>query len=112
MSSQDFDPLDVLGPPAPPVASTWQPSDDLPTAFISPPQKYVCVDCGSCTDGRQVTPGSFLIEVGLWLFGILPGLIYSLWRLTNRHVGCTACGGRQLVPSDTPRGRQLAAGPR
>ena len=32
----------------------------------------MCVDCGSCTDGRQVTPGSFVIEVGLWLFGLLP----------------------------------------
>ena len=67
----------------------------------------ICSTCG--TTGRSVTttPGSFFIELLLWLFFLLPGLIYSIWRLTNKKTGCASCGGTALIPLDSPRGQKL-----
>jgi hypothetical protein len=46
------------------------------------------------------------MEIALWLFLILPGLIYSVWRLTSREKVCGICGGR-MIPINSPRGQQL-----
>lgn len=68
----------------------------------------VCLTCGSKGEKpKTVTPGSFLLEVALWLLFILPGVIYSIWRLTARHKACSLCGGRNLVPEDTPAAKQF-----
>ena len=67
----------------------------------------ICPRCGSHGPEKVVTPGSFLIELALWLFFLLPGLIYSIWRLTARKKVCSSCGADGLIPVDTPRGQQL-----
>jgi hypothetical protein len=68
----------------------------------------ICTSCGSRAPSKTVTRGSFLIEVILWLCFIIPGVIYSLWRLTTRSQACSACGATSLVPADSPVGRKLA----
>lgn len=68
----------------------------------------ICSTCGHFGPAVTTTPGSFLIELVLWLFFLLPGLIYSIWRLTNKKTGCSACGGTALIPRSSPRGQQLA----
>lgn len=70
----------------------------------------VCRDCGTRSEPVQTTPGSLLIELVLWLCFIVPGLIYSLWRLSARHDACAACGSRKLVPADSPVGRRIVQG--
>ena len=67
----------------------------------------VCARCGGYVYPRRVTNGSILIELVLWLCFFVPGLIYSIWRLTTRHRACPLCGSRELVPEDSPRGREL-----
>ncbi|MCK9356289.1 MAG: hypothetical protein M0R22_03945 [Dehalococcoidia bacterium] len=52
--------------------------------------------------------GSFWIELILWIFFILPGLVYSLWRLTTRTRVCPKCGEPNMIPLDTPKGQELA----
>ncbi len=54
--------------------------------------------------------GSFLVELALWLFFLLPGLIYTIWRLTTKREGCSHCGAADVVPVDSPVGRQLVEG--
>ena len=71
--------------------------------------KYVCAVCGSPTDGKRVTPGSLGLELLLWLFFLLPGIIYSAWRLASRRESCGVCGASEIVPVETPRGQMLAA---
>jgi len=61
-----------------------------------------CMTCGSEGDPVAKTKGSLLIEIVLWLCLIVPGLIYSVWRLTSRHSACSVCGATNLVPCDTP----------
>jgi hypothetical protein len=55
--------------------------------------------------------GSIGTEVILWCFFLLPGLLYSLWRLGSSSNGCTKCGSNQLIPLDSPRAAVLLATP-
>jgi hypothetical protein len=67
-----------------------------------------CTRCGTVASPKRHTRGSFLIELVLWCCLIVPGLIYSLWRLTTRAWVCRACGSTEIIPPDSPRARQLA----
>lgn len=67
-----------------------------------------CKDCGSVAEPKTATRGSMGMEVILWLCFLVPGLIYSVWRLTSKHDVCAACGSENLVPLASPAGKQLA----
>lgn len=70
----------------------------------------ICKGCGTAGDGgKTVTDGSFAVEIVLWLFFLVPGFIYSIWRLTTRHQACGKCGSKELIPLDSPIGKQLVA---
>lgn len=56
-----------------------------------------------------VTKGQFWTEVILWLLFLLPGLVYSVWRLASRTDGCASCGSQSLIPVDSPLGEKIAA---
>ena len=62
-----------------------------------------CVACGTRSDGKQKARGSTLVELALWLTFLLPGLIYSVWRLGNKYRACPACGSAELIPIDSPK---------
>ena len=55
--------------------------------------------------GKTVTRGSIWIEIILWLCLIVPGLIYSIWRLTTRRQVCSACGAASASLSSKARRR-------
>lgn len=76
--------------------------------MLVPPkgQPMVCTTCGHHGPAKRHTRGSMLIEIVLWLMFLIPGLIYSLWRLSTRRQVCGACGGEALVPPDTPAGKK------
>ena len=67
----------------------------------------VCTTCGHHGPAKKHVRGSFLIELILWLCLIIPGLIYSVWRLTGQQTVCTSCGASTLVPETSPVGRRL-----
>ena len=67
----------------------------------------ICTKCGTAGPPQKTTKGSFLIEVLLWLCFLLPGLLYSLWRLNTRKATCSGCGSGNLVPVDSPVGKKL-----
>lgn len=69
----------------------------------------VCTQCGSIDSVKKITPGSFAIEIVLWLCFLIPGLIYSLWRLAARRKGCGVCGSAALVPAASPMGRKITS---
>lgn len=64
-----------------------------------------CIQCHENAPSKNVTDGYFLLEVALWAFFIVPGILYSLWRLTTRHKACRACGSANLVPSHSDRAK-------
>ena len=69
----------------------------------------ICTACGSTGKTKSETPGSIFIEILLWLCFIVPGLIYSIWRMSRRHKVCAACGSAALVPASSPVGQRLVA---
>jgi len=68
-------------------------------------QRSVCTACGFAGGPRKQVPGSFAIEIVLWCFFAVPGLIYSLWRLTSAHGVCPYCERDAMVPYPSPRAR-------
>lgn len=70
--------------------------------------RFICPACGTRGEPKSVTKGSIWIELVLWLCFLIPGLIYSIWRLSSRVKGCRVCGATPMIPANTPRGRALA----
>lgn len=68
----------------------------------------ICTVCHHQGQAKQRTSGSTGIELVLYLLFIVPGLIYSLWRLSTRKWVCASCGAESLVPPDSPVGKTLA----
>ena len=71
--------------------------------------QMVCPNCGTVALPKSYTKGSFLVEVFLWLLLIVPGLIYSVWRMTSRYKGCPRCGASNMIPLGTPRANEILA---
>lgn len=71
---------------------------------------HLCTRCGTECRPEKITKGSFIIEIGLWLFFILPGLVYSIWRLATRYHGCPSCKSRDIIDRDSPIGIKLRSG--
>lgn len=69
----------------------------------------VCATCGHYGPTVPHTRGSIWLELALWLCFVVPGIIYSIWRLTTRAQACTSCGAQQLVPAESPVGRRIKA---
>ncbi len=71
--------------------------------------KYICTVCGTVGDPKRVTKGSFLIEVVLWFWLIIPGLIYTIWRNVTKYDACPECKNPSMIPNTSPAGQKLLA---
>ena len=69
----------------------------------------VCKECGTVGAPVKSVPGYFLVEVIMYLMFFIPGVIYTLWRVTNATSGCPKCGGK-MIPADSPEGIKLIGG--
>jgi len=65
----------------------------------------ICTNCGYEGKAKFKTKGSFLIEIVLWLLFIIPGLIYSLWRISaSKMMVCPGCDNiNTMIPADSPK---------
>lgn len=70
--------------------------------------KMICRRCGTIFEKpKRYMAGSFLTELFLWLLLVLPGLIYSIWRLTTKSKVCPACESAEIIPLNSPEGRRI-----
>lgn len=69
--------------------------------------EMVCLDCGTQARAVRRTKGSLAIEILLWLCFLVPGMIYSIWRLTTRTWACPECGSERLAPPHTPAAKRM-----
>lgn len=69
--------------------------------------QFVCTTCGYVGSPKRITKGSILYEIILWLLFIVPGLIYTIWRLTTVYDACPKCKNASMIPVDTPIGQKL-----
>lgn len=63
--------------------------------------KMHCMTCGAEEIPKRNNKGSGLIEIILWLCFVIPGLIYSIWRRSNRPQTCPVCRSTTVVPKNT-----------
>lgn len=68
---------------------------------------HICRSCMSTISPIKITPGSFLVEIVLFLLFILPGLLYSAWRISNRYAACPVCRSREIIPLHSPAAQSL-----
>lgn len=69
-----------------------------------------CPHCGDFGYPKKKRPGSGWMTLFLLLIGIVPGIFYALWRVTNRYPVCRRCGARDPVPADSPRALAATGG--
>ena len=69
--------------------------------------EIACTSCGYVGEPKTITRGTFAVEVVLWLCFLVPGFIYSVWRMSSRHDGCPTCGLTTLIPQDSPMGKKV-----
>lgn len=69
--------------------------------------EMLCVRCGSVAKPKEVTRGTFALELILWCLLILPGLAYTLYRISSKYTGCPICGEPHMIPLDTPKARAM-----
>lgn len=74
---------------------------------VRPDDWMFCKSCGHEGEPSTHTPGSIWIELVLWLPWMVPGLIYSLWRLNRRRKVCASCESADIIPWDSPMARSL-----
>ena len=67
----------------------------------------ICTLCGYSGEVGQKNKGNSLIELILWFFFLVPGLIYSIWRRADRQNICPKCKGIIMIPVNTPVGQKL-----
>mgnify|MGYP001197866600 CR=1 FL=1 len=67
----------------------------------------ICPNCGHMGWPVKKTKGSAGMEIILWLCFLLPGLLYSHWRGTNRPEVCPKCDATDMIPIDSPRAKKL-----
>jgi hypothetical protein len=64
-----------------------------------------CQNCGTVAKAKKRVKGSFGIEVILWICFLIPGMIYSVWRLTSKEQVCPECGAPNMIPLTSPKAR-------
>jgi hypothetical protein len=67
----------------------------------------ICQNCGNTAKVWAKVRGSFYIEIILWLFFLIPGLIYSIWRLGGKVSKCTSCGSTNMIFVNSPKAKEL-----
>jgi hypothetical protein len=72
------------------------------SASVQPVIPFYCKHCGFTGMPKTYSPGSLGLEVVLFLFFILPWIIYRAVRLSKQYEGCPQCGTPHMIPADSP----------
>ena len=70
-------------------------------------KQMMCKHCGTISIPKKKVPGYFFIELLLWCLFILPGLAYTIWRLTNKQNICPACKASNMIPLNSPIAQKI-----
>ncbi|MGD0813928.1 MAG: hypothetical protein ABSA83_10015 [Verrucomicrobiota bacterium] len=77
------------------------------TKPLANPRDWICQQCLWIGRPKTYTKGSIILELFLWCMLVVPGIIYSIWRLTSRAKVCRVCGSEAIIPCRSPRGLQM-----
>ena len=80
-------------------------TDDKNRAVIR--DGMLCTRCLEKVIPKLEAKGSTGVEIVLWLFFLVPGLIYSIWRRAEELRICPSCGSQDLVPFQSERAKSV-----
>ena len=63
---------------------------------------WLCWNCHTIGRPKNAVQGSFILELFLWCLCLVPGVIYTLWRISCRKRVCSTCGGTNIIPCTSP----------
>jgi hypothetical protein len=69
----------------------------------------ICKNCNSVGPPKILRRGTLSLELLLWMCLLVPGFIYSAWRLMNKYKTCSSCGSSKVTdfePSRPPETRR------
>lgn len=69
--------------------------------------QLICTICGYAGTPKKKNKGNGWIEVILWFFFLIPGIIYSIWRRSDKQSICLKCGNKSMIPIDSPQGQKM-----
>ena len=72
-------------------------------------KEMICTSCGTKGKPKRKTKGSIFVEIILWICFIIPGVIYSIWRMTTRYKACPSCDAPNMIPVDSPMAQKIMA---
>lgn len=70
-----------------------------------------CQACGAIQPNPGQPKGSGGVEVTLWiigfftLLGLIPALIYTVWRRSEKVFPCDHCGAKHTIPASSEEAR-------
>lgn len=65
---------------------------------------FICRHCGYEGEAKRQKRGSRGVEVFLWSMFLIPGPLYSFWRMTGRSKECPNCDRIGFVKSSSDEG--------
>lgn len=68
--------------------------------------KMYCTTCGISSVPERPKKGHWLIELVLYFFYIVPGIVYSVWRRSGLKNRCPNCGAETMIPLTSPKARK------
>jgi len=74
-----------------------------------PTKPMLCKQCGETGKPVVRARGSMGMELLCWALLIIPGIIYSVWRMTTKRKVCRHCGSEQIIPMTSPVAKQMLA---
>ena len=75
----------------------------------APMAQQICSSCGKKGIPTPQTKGSCLVELVLWFFFIVHGIIYSVWRRSKVPMVCPSCKRETMIPLDSPQAQKMLA---
>lgn len=75
--------------------------------IITNMEKCICTNCGYQGKPVTMTRGGIGTEIILWLLFIIPGLLYSIWRMSTKYTACPKCKKQTMIPIDSLMGKKI-----
>ncbi|HAW58358.1 MAG TPA: hypothetical protein DCX03_04995 [Bacteroidales bacterium] len=75
--------------------------------IITNMEKCICTNCGYQGKPATITRGGIGTEIILWLLFIIPGLLYSIWRMSTKYTACPKCKKPTMIPIDSLMGKKI-----
>jgi len=70
--------------------------------------KMICRNCETISEPKIIPVGNVAIEIILWLFLLIPGIIYSIFvRSRPDKLLCPSCNQDAMIDPYSPVGQQI-----